>query len=59
MKFAITWPWSKRPAPAITTRQAAQILSKAGKDIQTARERLHDQLRAERAAGLVGGKRPA
>lgn len=42
--------------PRISTREAAKVLSQAAADIRTARERTHDRLKAERAAGMVCGR---
>lgn len=42
--------------PTITPSQAAKVLSQAAADIKTARERIHDRLRAERDAGMVCGR---
>lgn len=49
--FSIRWT-----RPAITPSQAAKVLSQAAADIRTAKERMHDRLKAERDAGMVCGR---
>lgn len=45
--------WTRK---AVTPREAAKVLSQAAADIKTARERMHERLRAERDAGMVCGR---